>query len=72
LLKRRFGRQEGEVVRIVHEMTMGDFSRLVGVSPELVRNTLDSLEDQGWIRVDDDSVVVVDAPALSSYPNPLA
>jgi len=66
LLKRRFGRREGEVVRIVHEMTMDDFSRLVGVSPEVVRNTLSNLENQGWIRLDDDSVVVVDSQALAS------
>ena len=72
LLKRRFGRREGEVVRIVHEMTIEDFSRLVGVSPEVVRNTLGDLENQGWIRLDDDSVVVVDSQALASYRNPLS
>jgi len=72
LLKRRFGRQEGEVVRIVHEMTMEDFARLVGVSPELVRNTLGNLENQGWIRLDDDSVVVIDSQALSAHLNPLS
>ena len=66
LLKRRFGRREGEVVRIVHEMTMEDFSRLVGVSPEVVRNALGDLENQGWIRLDDDSVVIVDSQALAS------
>jgi CRP/FNR family transcriptional regulator, cyclic AMP receptor protein len=72
LLKRRFGEQEGEVVRIVHEMTMEDFARLVGVSPELVRNTLGNLENQGWIRLDDDSVVVIDSQALSAHLNPLS
>jgi CRP/FNR family transcriptional regulator, cyclic AMP receptor protein len=72
LLKRRFGQQEGEVVRIVHEMTMEDFARLVGVSPELVRNTLGNLENQGWIRLDDDSVVVIDSQALSAHLNPLS
>src|ERR1700728_3968440 len=66
LLKRRFGQREGEVVRIVHEMTMEDFARLVGVSPAMVRNTLGDLENQGWIRLDDDSVVVVDSQALAS------
>ena len=64
LLKRRFGQREGEVVRIVHEMTMEDFSRLVGVSPEVVRNALGDLENRGWIRLDDDSVVVIDSQAL--------
>src|SRR6201999_1982648 len=72
LLKRRFGQQEGEVVRIGHEMTMEDFARLVGVSPELVRNTLGNLENQGWIRLDDDSVVVIDSQALSAHLNPLS
>ncbi len=72
LLKRRFGQREGEVVRIVHEMTMQDFSRLVGVSPELVRNALGDLENEGWIRLDDDSVVVIDSQAISSYRNPLS
>ena len=72
LLKRRFGRREGEVVRIVHEMTMEDFSRLVGVSPEVVRNALGDFENRGWIRLDEDSVVVVDSQALTSYRNPLS
>jgi CRP/FNR family cyclic AMP-dependent transcriptional regulator len=72
LLKRRFGQREGEVVRIVHEMTMEDFSRLVGVSPEVVRNALGDLENEGWIRLDDDSVVVVDSRALSSCRNPVS
>lgn len=72
LLKRRFGQREGEVVRIVHEMTMEDFGLLVGVSPELVRKTLGDFENQGWIHVDDDSVVVVDAQAISSDRKPVS
>ena len=72
LLKRRFGRQEGEVVRIVHEMTMEDFSLLVGVSPELVRKALGDLENQGWIRLDDNGIVVVDSQAIPSHRNPLS
>jgi CRP/FNR family transcriptional regulator, cyclic AMP receptor protein len=72
LLKRRFGQREGEVVRIVHEMTMDEFSRLVGVSPQVVRNALGDLENEGWIRWDDDSVVIVDAQAISSSLNPLS
>jgi DNA-binding GntR family transcriptional regulator len=53
-------------------MTMEDFSRLVGVSPEVVRNALGDLENQGWIRLEDDSVVVVDSRALSTCRNPLS
>jgi CRP-like cAMP-binding protein len=72
LLKRRFGRRVGEVVRIEHDMTMEDFSRLVGVSPELIRHTLRDFEGRGWIRLDEGSVVIVDSQALSTYRNPLS
>jgi CRP/FNR family transcriptional regulator, cyclic AMP receptor protein len=65
-LRKRFGRREGEVVRIVHDLTLEDFSRLVGLSPELIGNTLREFEDRGWIHLDDKSVVVVDSEALAS------
>jgi CRP/FNR family transcriptional regulator, cyclic AMP receptor protein len=65
-LRKRFGRREGEVVRIVHDLTLEDFSRLVGLSPELIGNTLREFEDRGWIHLDDKSVVVVDSQALAS------
>jgi hypothetical protein len=32
---------------------------------------LSDFENQGWISLDDDSVVVIDSQALSSYRNPL-
>jgi CRP/FNR family transcriptional regulator, cyclic AMP receptor protein len=66
LLKRRFGRREGEVVRIEHDMTLEDFSRLVGASPQLIRSTLRDFENRGWIRLEDGSVVIVDFQAFSS------
>jgi CRP-like cAMP-binding protein len=71
LLKRRFGHREGGVVRIVHDLTLEDFSRLVGVSPELIGKTMRDFEDRGWIRSEDTSVVIVDSEALSSYRNPM-
>lgn len=71
LLKRRFGHREGEVVRIVHDLTLEDFSRLVGVSPELIGKTMRDFEDRGWIRSEDTSVVIVDSEALSCYRNPM-
>jgi CRP/FNR family transcriptional regulator, cyclic AMP receptor protein len=64
-LRKRFGRREGEVVRIVHDLTLEDFSRLVGIPAETVGKTLRDFEDRGWIHLDGKSVVVVDSQALA-------
>lgn len=66
LLRKRFGRLEGDVVRVVHDLTLEDFSLLVGVAPEAICETLREFEDRGWIRLEDTSVVVVDAHSLST------
>jgi CRP/FNR family cyclic AMP-dependent transcriptional regulator len=66
LLRKRFGRQEGEVVRVVHDLALEDFSLLVGCAPETIGATLRDFEDRGWIRLEDNSVVIVDAQALAS------
>ena len=65
-LRQRFGRREGDVVRIVHDLTLMDFSRFVGLSPESIGQTLREFQDRGWILMDYQSVVVVDAHALAS------
>lgn len=66
LLRKRFGQRDGEAVRVVHDLTLEDFSLLVGVAPETVCETLREFENRGWIRVEGGSVVVLDAHALSS------
>jgi CRP/FNR family cyclic AMP-dependent transcriptional regulator len=66
LLSKRFGWQEGDVVRVVHDLTLDDFSLLVGVAPETTDATLREFEDRGWIRLEDNSVVIVDGQALAS------
>ncbi|HXB86983.1 Crp/Fnr family transcriptional regulator [Mycobacterium sp.] len=71
LLRRRFGHRDGEVVRIVHDLTLEDLSRLVGAAPELIGDTLRYFEVRGWIRFDGTTVVIVDSQALASYRNPL-
>jgi CRP/FNR family transcriptional regulator, cyclic AMP receptor protein len=68
-LRKRFGQREGEAVRVTHELTLEDFSNLVGVPPETVDDTLRRFELRGWIRLEDKSLVVVDAHALASVPH---
>jgi CRP/FNR family cyclic AMP-dependent transcriptional regulator len=65
-LRKRFGRQDGDVVRVVHDMTLTDFSRLVGVAPRTIDELLCEFEDRNWIRLEDNSVVILDAHALAS------
>jgi CRP-like cAMP-binding protein len=67
LLKQRFGRQDGEVVRVMHDLTADDFSDLAGLDAETVVATLRGFEDNGWIRLEDHSIVIVDGHALSQY-----
>ncbi|WP_165796313.1 Crp/Fnr family transcriptional regulator [Mycobacterium ahvazicum] len=65
LLRHRFGQQDGDVVRVVHNLTADDFSRLAGVDPETIDATLRRFEANGWIRLEDGSIVIVDGHALS-------
>jgi CRP/FNR family cyclic AMP-dependent transcriptional regulator len=66
LLSKRFGRQEDYVVRVMHDLTLDDFSLLVGVAPKTTYAALREFEQRGWIRLEDNSVVIVDAQALAS------
>jgi CRP/FNR family transcriptional regulator, cyclic AMP receptor protein len=70
-LRKRFGRREGEVVRVVHDLTLKDFAHLVGVAPKTILAALGDFEDRGWIRLEDNSVVIVDGQALASL-NPVS
>lgn len=65
-LRQRFGCREGDVVRIVHDLNLIDFSRFVGLSPESIGQTLREFEGRGLILLDHESVVVVDSHALAA------
>lgn len=65
-LRKRFGRREGDVVRVVHDLTLKEFARLVGVAPRTTVAILRDFEQRGWIRLEDNSVVIVDGQALAS------
>jgi CRP/FNR family transcriptional regulator, cyclic AMP receptor protein len=66
LLSQRFGCRDGDVVRVEHDLTQKDFYVLVGVTSEAVRATLRDFEARGWIRMEENSVLIVDAQALRS------
>jgi CRP/FNR family transcriptional regulator, cyclic AMP receptor protein len=64
-LRKRFGWREGEGVRVAHGLTLEEFSLLVGVTPVTVAATLREFEDRGWIRLEDNDIVIEDGQALN-------
>lgn len=66
LLQRRFGRQDVDGVRVVHDLSLEDFSSLVAMPSNRVCATLRDFEGRGWIRLENDSFVIVDGEALRS------
>lgn len=68
-LEWRFGRQDGDTVRVVHDLTSEDFSRLVGVPPKTVSATLSQFERNGWISLEDNAFRIADSQALRSIPS---
>jgi CRP/FNR family transcriptional regulator, cyclic AMP receptor protein len=64
-LRKRFGWREGEGVRVAHDLTLEEFSLLVGVAPVTVAATLREFEDRGWIRLEDNDIVIEDGQALN-------
>ncbi len=65
LLGKRFGRREGEVVRVVHDLTLEEIALFAGVAPEMIAATLGNFRDRGWIRFEDSCLVIVDGHALA-------
>jgi CRP/FNR family transcriptional regulator, cyclic AMP receptor protein len=63
-LKKRFGCREGEGVRVAHDLTLQEFSLLVGVAPVTVAAALREFEDRGWIRMEGNEILIEDAQAL--------
>ena len=68
LLAKRFGRREGEVVRVVHDLTLEELSLFAGVAPEWIGATLRDFRDRGWIRFEDSCLVIVDGHGLATVP----
>jgi CRP/FNR family cyclic AMP-dependent transcriptional regulator len=68
LLGKRFGRRDGEVVRVMHDLTSEELSRFAGVAPATVDAMLRDFRDRGWIRFEDGCLVIVDGQGLAAVP----
>jgi CRP-like cAMP-binding protein len=64
-LAQRFGNQEGDAVRVTHDLTQEEIAQLVGASRETVNKALSDFAHRGWIRLEGKSVLISDAERLA-------
>lgn len=64
-LAQRFGTQEGDALRVRHELTQDEIAQLVGAARETVNKALNDFAGRGWIRLDGKSVLILDSQRLA-------
>ena len=64
-LANRFGIQEGNGLRVNHDLTQEEIAQLVGASRETVNKALATFAQRGWIRLEGKSVVIVNTEHLA-------
>jgi CRP/FNR family transcriptional regulator, cyclic AMP receptor protein len=65
LLAQRFGTQEGDTLRVTHDLTQQEMAQLVGACRETVNKALVDFSQRGWIQCNGKSVLISDAERLS-------
>ena len=60
-LAQRFGTQEGDALRVTHDLTQEEIAQLVGASRETVNKALADFAHRGWIRLEGKSVLISDS-----------
>jgi CRP/FNR family cyclic AMP-dependent transcriptional regulator len=64
-LAQKFGRQEGDALRVTHDMTQEEIAQLVGASRETVNKALGDFAHRGWIRLEGKSMLISDSERLA-------
>jgi CRP-like cAMP-binding protein len=64
-LAQRFGTQEGDALRVTHDLTQEEIAQLVGASRETVNKVLADFAHRGWIRLEGKSVLICDCEGLA-------
>jgi CRP-like cAMP-binding protein len=64
-LAQRFGTQEGDGLRVTHDLTQEEIAQLVGASRETVNKVLGDFAHRDWIRLDGKSVLICDCESLT-------
>ena len=63
-LANRFGVQEGNSLRVNHDLTQEEIAQLVGASRETVNKALAEFAHRGWIRLEGKSVLITNPERL--------
>ena len=61
----RFGRADGDGVRVTHDLTQEELAQLVGASRETVNKALADFASRGWLRLEGRAVVLIDRDRLA-------
>jgi CRP-like cAMP-binding protein len=64
-LAQRFGTQEGDALRVTHDLTQEEIAQLVGASRETVNKALADFAHRGWIRLKAKSLLICDCERLA-------
>lgn len=64
-LSKQFGQQEGDNLRVTHDLTQEELAQLVGASRETVNKALADFAQRSWLRLEGKSVIILDAERLA-------
>jgi len=64
-LAQRFGTQEGDALRVSHDLTQEEIAQLVGASRETVNKALADFAHRGWIRLEGKCLLISDCEHLA-------
>jgi len=64
-LAQRFGTQEGDALRVTHDLTQEEIAQLVGAARETVNKALGDFAQRGWICLDGKSVLICKCESLA-------
>ena len=64
-LSEKFGVEDGDGIRVQHDLTQEELAQLVGASRETVNKALSDFAGRGWIRLEGRTVLIIDASRLA-------
>jgi CRP/FNR family cyclic AMP-dependent transcriptional regulator len=63
-LAQQFGSQESGATQVLHDLSPVELAQLVCASSEDIRGALDDFSSRGWIRLEAETVVILDSERL--------